>query len=133
MQGYRAFLAIEGVDIASHPLGHAFNFIRHDAAAGGHHQPVIGITIPLGFDLLFDRVNLGYFIQDKVDSGRHKFDLGLDAVRCGVNAKRNKEPAGLVVVLPITVDNGYLPVLLSELLPHFGSNDGAAGAMPQDN
>ena len=121
------------MDIASHPFGHAFHFTRHDAAAGGDHQPVIGISIPPGFDLLFNRVNLGYFIQDKGDPGRHKFELGLNAVRRGVNAERNKKPAGLVVVLPVPVDHGYLPVFLGQLLPHFRGNDGAAGAMSQDN
>ena len=49
VQGDGAVLGIEVVDIASHPGGHAFHFIRHDAAAGGHHQPVIGDKYPAWF------------------------------------------------------------------------------------
>jgi len=74
------------------------------------------------------RVDGDNFIQDKVDPEGDIFALGLDAVRRGVDAEGDEEPARLVVMLPVLVDDGDVPLGLGQDLPHFGGNDGAAGA-----
>jgi len=87
----------------------------------------------LGLDPLLDRVDIGHFIQDEINALEDKIEFGLNAVFLGVNAEGNEEPARLVVVLPVPIDNGDLPFGFFQPFPKLSGDHGTAGAITQNN
>ena len=81
-----------------------------------------------GLDPLLHRVNVGHFVQDEIDAREDKIHLGLDALLRLVDAEGDEEPARLVVMLPVPVNHGDLPVVV-QLLSHFGGHHGATGSI----
>src|SRR5208337_4478227 len=77
------------------------------------------------------RVDIGHFIQDEIDAREDKIHLGLDALFRLVNPEGNEEPAGLVMMLPVSVDDGDLPVVI-KLFSHFGGHHGTTGPITQN-
>jgi hypothetical protein len=78
------------------------------------------------------RVDFRDLVHDQVDALGDEIALGLAAVLQGVDAEGHKKPARLVVVLPVPVDDGDLPLRLLQLLPDLGGHHGAPGSMPQN-
>ena len=116
----RAFDRIELIDgLAPLVFLKAGRLLRMCARAGCDHEKVIVEDASVGE---FDMIMIGL---DNINRGENKFDaiwqeiaFRPDHVVLGVDAKRNKEKAGLVIVDGILIDNCDFPIVLIEKAAH---------------
>ena len=80
------------------------------------------------FNLSLDRINSGDRINHEVNSAADKILFGTDATLRRINSKRNQEPAGLVVMDGIPVNQRYFPFSFTQELSHFRGDHGSASA-----
>jgi len=112
MQGHSAFHREEGVDIRLRvrlPLLQAFDLLGSDVASGCDDKVIIIILPLFALNRLFIGINVDDFIKDKIDTFRDEITFGFHTVGSSVYAKRNEQPAGLIMMHFVVVQDGNGP------------------------
>lgn len=132
VQGGRAVGGVEIMDLAAPVVREAGNLLRGDSGPGGHDDPVIVISAFLADYLTVFRIHGLDGVQHKIDAVHHKIFFGANAALRRIHAKRHQQPAGLIVVDGVAVNESYLPLPWAQELSHLRGHHGPAGAGAQE-
>ena len=102
--------------------------------AGGNHQIIVVNDVFLADQshpivVWLDQLNIR---EDDLDSRREEIALGLNYISLVVDAKRDEQEAGLVVMVFILVNDDDAPIGRVKIMGHFVCNHGAAGSGAKD-
>ena len=91
-------------------------FFRYDPAAGGNDQPVVIVLAFLGFNRLFLGIDVDHLVDNEINVGRNEITFCFYAFSRPINPKWNKQPARLIVVHRILVNDSDLPFPTQQFL-----------------
>ena len=133
-QGGGAVEGVELVDVAAEVVGHARGLLGPRRGAGGDDQVVVAparCRRP-SRTLFSSGTTLSISPSDQVDAGRDEALLGLDDLVGPVDAERDEQVPGLVVVRVVGVDDRDAPLVAGQLRAQLVHGHGPGGAGSQD-